>query len=75
MEKEFIAEQMIEFANAFSADDITEEHLQDYRDTLKQKEEQEYQMYLALKAKYEKVVFIPDEYVKQKEYQKNMFCW
>jgi CRISPR-associated protein Cas8b1/Cst1 subtype I-B len=50
--KEFTAEQMIEFANWFG-EDISEKDLNSYRDMLKQREEQEYQLYLTLKAKYE----------------------
>ena len=52
MNKEFTAEQMIEFANWFG-EDISEKELNSYKDMLKQKEEQEYQLYLTLKAKYE----------------------
>jgi len=52
MEKEFTAADMIEFANWYG-EDITEMELQSFRDTLKQREEQEYQLYLKLKAKYE----------------------
>jgi|LakMenE01Jun11ns_1017448.scaffolds.fasta_scaffold9230726_2 hypothetical protein len=52
MNKElFTAEQMIEFANWFS--EVSEKELNSYRDMLKQKEEQQYQLYLTLKAKYE----------------------
>jgi len=50
--KEFTAEQMIEFASWYG-DDISEKDLNSYRDMLKQREEQEYQLYLTLKAKYE----------------------
>lgn len=53
MEKEFTAAQMIDFANHFGGEDISEEHLQSYRDMLQQRAEQEYQMYLELKAKYD----------------------
>jgi hypothetical protein len=53
MNKElFTAEQMIEFANWFG-EDISEKELNSYRDMLKQSLEQEYQLYLTLKAKYE----------------------
>jgi hypothetical protein len=53
MNKElFTAEQMIEFGN-WCGEDITEQDLNSYRDMLKQREEQEYQLYLTLKAKYE----------------------
>jgi hypothetical protein len=53
MNKElFTAEQMIEFANWFG-EDISEKDLNSYRDMLKQREEQEYQLYLTLKTKYE----------------------
>ena len=48
----FTAEQMIEFASWYG-DDISEKDLNSYRDMLKQREEQEYQLYLTLKAKYE----------------------
>ena len=52
MNKElFTAEQMIEFANWFR--EVSEKELNSYRDMLKQKEEQQYQLYLTLKAKYE----------------------
>jgi hypothetical protein len=43
---------MIEFASWYG-DDISEKDLNSYRDMLKQREEQEYQLYLTLKAKYE----------------------
>ena len=53
MNKElFTAEEMIEFANWFG-EDISEKELNSYRDMLKQREEQQYQLYLTLKAKYE----------------------
>ena len=52
-EKEFTASDMIRFANWHSEGEITDEHLQFYRDHLKQIEDEEYQTYLALKAKYE----------------------
>jgi len=52
LNKEFTAEQMIEFANWFG-EDISEKELNSYRDMLKQRKEQEYQLYLTLKAKYE----------------------
>ena len=52
MNKEFTAEQMIEFGN-WCGEDITEQDLNSYRDMLKQREEQEYQLYLTLKSKYE----------------------
>lgn len=52
MNKElFTAEQMIEFASWYG--DISEKDLNLYRDMLKQREEQQYQLYLTLKAKYE----------------------
>jgi hypothetical protein len=52
MNKElFTAEQMIEFANCFSY--ASEKELISYKDMLKQRKEQEYQLYLTLKAKYE----------------------
>ena len=51
-ETEFTASDMIEFANWFG-EDITEKELQSFRDVLKQRAEQEYQLYLELKAKYE----------------------
>ena len=53
MEKEFTAEQMIEFASWYGGDDINEHHLEDYVTVLKQREEEEYQHYLSLKTKYE----------------------
>jgi len=43
---------MIEFANWYG-EDISVIELNSYRDMLKQREEQEYQLYLTLKAKYE----------------------
>jgi hypothetical protein len=52
MEKEFTAADMIEFANWYG-EDITEMELRSFRDALKQRAEQEYQLYLELKAKYE----------------------
>jgi hypothetical protein len=53
MEKElFTAEEMIEFANWFG-EDISEKELNSYKIMLKGKEEQQYQLYLTLKAKYE----------------------
>jgi hypothetical protein len=53
MNKElFTAEQMIEFANWYG-EDISEKELNSYKDMLKQREEQQYQLYLTLKAKYE----------------------
>lgn len=52
MEKEFTAEEMIEFANWYG-EDISEKELMVYRDMLKQRAEQEYQLYLKLKDKYE----------------------
>jgi len=53
LNKEFTAEQMIEFANFMIFEDATEQDLDSYRDMLKQREEQDYQLYLTLKAKYE----------------------
>ena len=50
--KEFTASDMIEFANWYG-EDITEMELRSFRDVLKQRAEQEYQLYLKLKAKYE----------------------
>jgi hypothetical protein len=52
IEKEFTAADMIEFANWFG-EDISEMELRSYRDMLKSRMEQEYQLYLTLKAKYE----------------------
>ena len=52
MNKEFTAADMIEFANWYG-EDITVLELQSFRDALKQRAEQEYQLYLKLKAKYE----------------------
>jgi hypothetical protein len=50
--KLFTAEQMIEFGN-WCGEDITEQDLNSYINSLKQREAQEYQLYLTLKAKYE----------------------
>ena len=54
-EKEFTSKDMIEFASWFSKDvsEIDLQEYRDHRDYLKQLEEQEYQLYLSLKAKYE----------------------
>ena len=52
MEKEFTAADMIEFANWYG-ENITEKELQSFRDILKEKTAQEYQLYLTLKTKYE----------------------
>ena len=52
MEKEFTAQQMIEFAGWFG-EDVSEKDLQEYRNYLKELVEREYQLYLSLKAKYE----------------------
>jgi hypothetical protein len=52
LNKEFTAEQMIEFAS-WVGTTISEKDLNSYRDMLKQREEQQYQLYLTLKAKYE----------------------
>lgn len=54
MEKEFTRQDMIEFASWYSdseyiIDDIS---LDQYLETKKQKQDQEYQMYLTLHAKY-----------------------
>jgi hypothetical protein len=43
---------MIEFAGWYNAD-VDETCLKSYIDMLKQRQEQEYQLYLTLKAKYE----------------------
>jgi hypothetical protein len=48
----FTAQEMIEFAGWYSAD-VDETCLKSYIDMLKQRQEQEYQLYLTLKAKYE----------------------
>lgn len=52
LNKEFTAEQMIEFANWYGYV-ASEKDLNSYRDMFKLREEQEYQLYLTLKAKYE----------------------
>lgn len=52
MEKEFTAHEMIEFASWF-AEEVTNTDLQEYKKMLEVKAEQEYQLYLTLKAKYE----------------------
>jgi hypothetical protein len=52
MEKEFTAEDMIELFNWYG-EDITEMELRSFRDVLKQKADEEYQLYLSLKSKYE----------------------
>jgi hypothetical protein len=52
MEKEFTAKDMIEFASWFG-EDVSIKDVQEYRDHLKKLEEQEYNLYLSLKAKYE----------------------
>jgi hypothetical protein len=51
--KEFTAEQMIEFASWFG-EDISDNELQNYRAVLQQRADQEYQLFLTLKEKYEK---------------------
>jgi hypothetical protein len=57
-EKEFTAQDMIEFAKWYasdmSVDDIDEHSVQSYRTHLVDKERREYERYLELKAKYEK---------------------
>ena len=60
LEKEFTAADMLKFAQDFSAQDITEDDLNDYRESLKSKEEAEYQHYLKLKEKYEQPGVKPD---------------
>jgi hypothetical protein len=54
MEKEFTAKDMIDFANWFG-EDISEKELQSYRDYCKQAADQEFQLYLSLKAKFENI--------------------
>jgi hypothetical protein len=51
LEKEFTEKNMIEFARWFNVG-VGEDELQNYRDVLKAKAEEEFQLYLALKAKY-----------------------
>ena len=51
-EKEFTAKNMIEFAGWFN-EVVSEIDLEEYRVHLKKMEEQEYNLYLSLKAKYE----------------------
>lgn len=53
MEKEFTAQDMIEFARWLGGN-VGEKHIQLYRDHLEEEKEKEYQLYLSLKAKYEK---------------------
>lgn len=53
MEKEFTAAEMIEFANWYG-EDVCENDLQNYRNMLKKRADEEYQLFLTLKAKYEK---------------------
>jgi len=50
--KEFTRQDMIEFASWHSEFDIDDISLDQYLETKKQKQDQEYQMYLALHAKY-----------------------
>ena len=54
MEKEFTSQDMIDFVNWFSDANVTEQEVQAYRDSVKIKAQREYQLYLELKAKYEK---------------------
>jgi hypothetical protein len=53
LEKEFTAADMLEFAQQFTDMDLDESYLDEYRESLKSKEEAEYQQYLKLKEKYE----------------------
>jgi len=50
--KEFTRQDMIEFASWHSEFDIDDTHLENYLETKKQKQDQEYQKYLELHAKY-----------------------
>jgi maltoporin len=50
----YTAEQMIEFANMNSEYDIDEKDLVLYHDVLEQRNDEEYQLYLKLSAKYNK---------------------
>jgi hypothetical protein len=52
-EKEFSAQDMIDFARWF-AEDVDQKELEAFREEQKRKEGAEYQRYLELKAKYEK---------------------
>jgi len=51
-QKEFSAKNMLEFANWFYT--VTQRELDSYIEHLKAEEEKSYQLYLTLKAKYEK---------------------
>jgi hypothetical protein len=53
-EKEFSAQDMIDFANWFTDGEIGPEELETFRQEQKRRAEAEYQRYLELKAKYEK---------------------
>jgi hypothetical protein len=53
-EKEFSAQDMLDFASWFTDGEIGPEELQAFRQEQKRKEGAEYQRYLELKAKYEK---------------------
>ena len=50
--KEFTRQNMIEFASWYSESDIDDTQLEDYLEGIKRRQEQEYQMYLELHAKY-----------------------
>jgi hypothetical protein len=50
--KEFTRQDMIEFASWYSEYIIDDTSLDQYLETKKQKQDQEYQMYLELHAKY-----------------------
>lgn len=50
--KEFTRQDMIEFAGWYSESDIDDTHLEGYLEGIKRRQEQEYQMYLELHAKY-----------------------
>ena len=53
MEKEFTVEDMLEFANMHSEYDIEKLHLEAFKASKKQREEEEYKLYLKLRDKYE----------------------
>jgi hypothetical protein len=53
-EKEFSAQDMLDFARWFADDEISLAQLEDFRQEQKRLAQAEYQRYLELKAKYEK---------------------
>ena len=59
LEKEFNAADMLGFALQFTDMDLDESYLDEYRESLKSKEEAEYQQYLKLKEKYEQPSKLP----------------